>query len=442
MKIVSYIRLLYALAGVFLMAGQVACAQNDWWRNYQDARLDTLVSLALQRNGNIVGQSARIRAAQERVEGNRAAYLPNVYVDPLVQQQSLAPNRPLPIATGATQSLQRFTLRTFALPVDVAYDINFWQKKTLVGQAQNLVLQAAATLEQTSLQTVGQVVQAYTTLRGLDLQLAVLRRNARLLDSVNRILSARYKAGLTNEVSVSLNQTERQALLITLENTLRQRQETIADLETYTATVPLMLVEDSSAPFLPIVDTGLGQDVTLERPDVQQYRYQVEGAKLTVRQLDYNRLPRPFVQGSTGFLSRNVGDILSSNSFTYTVGAGVAIPIWDYRNNRYFVRAARRDVEGINALYKQQIISAQADVRAGVSNVVRTSRQIRQNQDAVASARYAIRLTSELYTKGLITFLDLLNAERNLIALETQRAQLQQAYLTYVAAYWLARGGK
>jgi outer membrane protein TolC len=414
-------------------------AQQQWWRSFQDSRLDTLVSLALTRNGNARAQQARFDATTERIRANEGYYLPNAYLNPLVQQQSLAPNRPLPInaPTGP-----RLILRTFNLPLDVTYDLNFWQKGNLVAQARNAQSQVGTDIAQTRLDLSVAVAQTYLSLKTNDLRLAILRSNLRLLDSVNRVLAARFRAGLINEVSVTLNKTELQALLVDYENALRAREELIANLSALTATRPLGIPEDTSNTVLPIVTDTLSsaESLVASRPDIQILGLQTDQQRLLSQQLSYNRLPRPFLLASTGFTSRAAETLIQQNSFTYLVGGGISIPIWDYRNNRYFVKAARREIDWRKALLDQQRIQAQSELQAAIVNLRRTRRQLEQNRQAIVTAQRAITLTGALYSKGLIQYLDLLNAERNIITLQNQQVQLTGQYWQYVVNYWQARG--
>lgn len=421
------------------LIGIRAEAQEQWWRSFQDNRLDTLVSMAMTRNGNARAQQARFDAATERIHANEGYYLPNAYLNPLIQQQSLAPNRPLPInaPTGP-----RLLLRTFNLPLDVNYDLNFWQKSNMVAQARNAQAQVGTDIAQTRLNLSVAVAQTYLSLKTNDLRLAILRSNLRLLDSVNRVLDARFRAGLINEVSVTLNKTEQQALLVDYENALRAREELITNLTALTATPQLGIPEDTSGAVLPIVADTLSsaESLVAARPDIRILSLQTDQQKLLTQQLSYNRMPRPFLLASTGFTSRAAETLVQQNSFTYLAGAGVSIPIWDYRSNRYFVKAARREIDWRKALYDQQKIQAQSELQASIVNMRRTRRQLEQNRQAIVTARRAISLTSALYSKGLIEYLDLLNAERNIITLQNQQVQLTGQYWQYVVSYWQARG--
>lgn len=415
-----------------------AQSQQDWWQAFRDPEMDGLVQAALAAHGSVQAGQARVDAAQDQVDANKAYYIPNLSVDPLVQQQNLAPNRPLPINAVGT----RFTLNSLNLPLNLAYDLNFWQKNTLVRQAQNQVQQQGANLDQSRLVLAAQVVQTVLQIRTADLTLAVLQRNIGLLDSIQRILDARYKAGLTNEVSLTLNRTQLQSLAADVENTARARAEALAQLEALTNRPGVQVAAVGSNLTLPLLDTAGAAKAIAERPDVRLFDYQIASGKLTIQQLDYNRLPRPFVSGSTGLTSKTPEVLLKQNSFTYTIGAGISIPIWNWQNNRYQVRAAKAEVKAREALYRQQNLDATADLRTALSNLNRTQAQIASLDQALGTAQRAIRLSSELYTKGLTSFLELLNAEQNIISLQTRRANLTGQYLQYVASYYLARGGR
>ncbi len=411
---------------------------HAWWQALQDPALETLVPAALAANGQVQAAQARIAGAQQQVAASRGYYLPNLSVDPLVQQQSLAPNRPLPVRAAGT----RLLLNSLALPLNVSYDVNFWQKRTQVALADNGVAQQGANLAQAQLALAGQVVQAVVAVRAADLALAVLQRSQGLLDSMQRILEARYRAGLSNEVPVVLNRTQLQALALDVETSQRSRAAALAQLEALTNRPALALPPLPGAPTLPPLDsTGATAAIGL-RPDVQLFDYQMRQGRLTVQQLDFARLPRPFVAGSAGVITQFAAEVFHPESFTYAIAAGVSIPLWNWDNNRYNVRAARHEADARQALLRQQRLNAQAEVRVAYTNAQATQAQLRAAAQALATAERSVRLASELYTKGLTSFLELLQAQQSLIALQTRQAQLQGQYLAFVADYWVARGGR
>ena len=412
--------------------------QTAWWQTWQDPALDGLVEAALAANGSVQAAQARMAAAGQQVEAGRAYYLPNASVDPLVQQQSLAPNRPLPVRAAGT----RLLLNSLALPLNVTYDVNFWQKRTLVALAQNQAEQQGQNLAQTRLALAGQVVQAVVAVRAADLALGVLQRSQGLLDSVQRILEARYRAGLSNEVPVVLNRTQLQALALDVETSQRSRATALAQLEALTNRPGLAVAPLPGPPLLPVLDSSGAAAALGLRPDVQLFDFQLREGRLTVQQLDHARLPRPCGAAPAGVITQFAGEVFHPESFTYTVAAGVNIPLWDWANNRYNVRAARHEADARRALARQQRLDAQAQVRAAYTNAQATQAQLRAVAQALGTAERGVRLAAELYTKGLTTFLELLQAQQNLIALQTRQAQLQGQYLAFVADYWVARGGR
>jgi outer membrane protein TolC len=148
------------------------------------------------------------------------------------------------------------------------------------------------------------------------------------------------------------------------------------------------------------------------------------------------------VLGSTGLISQQAEKLLSNNSFTYTVAGGISIPLWDWRNTRYQSRAAQEELKARQALLRQQIASAGGALQTAQANAERTRRQVAAVDKTLATAQRTVRLSTELFTRGLTTFLDVLTAQQNLISLQSRRAALQGQYLQALADYYVARGGR
>jgi len=413
-------------------------ASQPWWQIFKDSEMDALVQTALASNGTVKAGQSRVQVAMLQKQAIAAYYIPNLSLDPLVQQQSLAPNRPLPINAVGT----RFTLNSINLPLSANYDLNFWLKKTQVQQATNTIWQQSMQLSQTQLALSAQVVQAIIDARTADWTLAVLDRNISLLDSVQRIVEARFKAGLTNELALSLNRTQRETLEIDKENAKGQRVAALAQLSGVIGGGAVRLSPNAAPGLLPTIDTSAMGEALQQRPDVRLFQYQLEAGQLTYKQLNQSRLPRPFVAAATGQIAQQPDKLLSNNSFTYTLAAGISIPILDWRNNRYHGRAAKEEIVARQALLTQQLANANSAARTAQANILRSGRQLAAADRSLNTAQRTLQLSKELFTRGLSTFLDVLTAQQSLISLQSRKAALQGQYLQSVADYQLARGGR
>lgn len=139
----------------------------------------------------------------------------------------------------------------------------------------------------------------------------------------------------------------------------------------------------SSLPVVPIISES---DLLLNRPDLKQSERMTASANSRVDMFKTARLPRLNLLGSAGLISRGANQMLSANSGTYLVGAGISLPVFEGFRNK--------------------------------SNIAR-----------------------ELYVKGLTSFLEAIDAERTALKLERQAVNLKGQQLIYTIALIKAMGG-
>ena len=114
----------------------------------------------------------------------------------------------------------------------------------------------------------------------------------------------------------------------------------------------------------------------------------------------------------------------------------------------YEVITIKSQVEAANArqrqalaLYQQAIQNAFRDVRDAIVTQTKTREQFDAENERVSALRDTLRLATERYTSGVSSQLDVLDAERNLLAAELNRADALRAQRAAIADLFKALGG-
>ena len=201
-------------------------AIESWWTIFNDPLLDSLEQVGLQRNLDLQILVARVDEARARLKVATSYQYPSVRLSPYVANQSLSPNRPVALALQEGQVLNRFSLQTYQVPLEVSYEVDLWQKfKNQVKSSKQVQEATEAELQAAALTVSAEIARHYFLLRALDSEQRVVQRGIGLRDSTLNIAGARYKAGLVNLMDVQRSETEVAIARLQLEELSRNRRE-------------------------------------------------------------------------------------------------------------------------------------------------------------------------------------------------------------------------
>lgn len=438
-------------AGLFPALGQTAASEKNtqpaissWWTVFQDARLDSLVQVGLQRNHNLQAMAARVDEARARLQVAASYQYPAVRLSPAVANQSLSPNRPVALALQDGRVLERFTLQSYQVPLEMSYEVDLWRKIKKQIQTSRQVQEASEAEQRAAALTVStEIARHYFMLRAVDGEQAVVARGISLRDSTLKIAEARYAAGLVNQMDVQRATTAVSQARLQLEELGRSRRALELSLAVLLGSPPasLRLAPGNLPQVLPAVPLGTAGDLALRRPDLQQSERLTAAAHSQVEATKATLLPRLNLLGSAGLLSREFSPIFSPSSGTYLVGASISVPVFEGGRNKSQVAQAQAQEQAAAASYQQRLLQAVQEVETAAADLQSLSRQATEQQQALESARKTRRYARELYVKGLTSFLEAVDAERTALELERQAVSLKGRQVLHTVALIKALGG-
>lgn len=418
---------------------------ESWWTVFDDPLLDSLENLGLQRNLDLQIMLARVEEARARIRLAQSHQYPSIQLNPYFASQSLSPNRPTTTAMEEGRELQRFSLQTYQVPLDLSYELDLWQRiKRQVKGETHLKEATEAEMQAVALSLSSEIARFYFLLRTVDAEQAVVQRGISLRDSTLKIAEARYAAGLVSHMDVQRAETEVANAMVQLEELNRSRKEMELSLAVLLGINPADIsIEKGQLPLmLPRIPVPAEAELALNRPDLRQAERMLASTNSQVAVQKAARLPRLHLLGSAGFLSREVSQVFSSTSGTYLLGASISLPLFEGFRNQSQIAIAQRQVEMAESGFQQHYLTALREVKSAVDNLEVLSRQVQVQQQALQSAQTTRLYARELYIKGLTSFLEAIDAERTALELERQAVNLKGQQVLYTLALIKASGGK
>jgi outer membrane protein, multidrug efflux system len=418
-----------------------AVAKGEWWNVFHDDELSALEKQSLDANQTIKVSTARLEQARAAAGVQVATLFPTVSTAPLAERQRLSGNRPpgsaIPVTSAVTQN-------NFTLPFTVGYEVDlFGQRRRSIEAAQASYQASAADLENVRLVITAELAGDYFTLRQLDTELGILNRTVEALQRGLQLVDSRHKGGVASGLDVAqeetlLNTTQTQAILLLQQR--KQFEDAIAVLIGKPAPEFHLPSRELNAEAPPI-DAGLPSDLLERRPDVAEAERQmaVANAQIGIAKAAY--YPSLNLFGAGGWQAADIAKLVNVQSTFWAVGASVAQTIFSGGQRRAQLQFAQADYEANVASYRDTVLNAFREVQDDVTGLT-VLEQARQSQQlAVDAARRTLDISTSRYAGGLVSYLDVVTAQQNLLNNEQEMAVIQGQKLVTSVLLIKALGG-
>jgi len=416
---------------------------GDWWRQWNDPQLDTLVQDASAGNPGLRVIETRIDAARFQAQIVGAAELPQLNAGGEVERRRYA-RYTTPAPLGGS------TVWSNAFSADLSYDLDLWGKvRDLREGALDNVHAAVADARFAEIELQTAVVRGYVQLSLqyalLDVERAVQDEQQRTLDIATR----RWRAGVGSRLELS--QASAQFAMSTTRVQRVQQQLALSriSLGALVGKGPGYgdaLRRPSLSLNVPVaLPTTLPAELIGHRPDVVAWRWRVLEADQGIEAAHADFYPDIDLLATASFGSAaTVGgffNFLNSNGMGHDFGAAISLPIFDggRRRGRYGVAVASRDavVDG----YNQSVLNAMQAVAIQVVSLRSLAQQQTSIESALESARQSFQLADTGYRNGITEFLNVLTAQNEQLQQEESLADIQAKRLDAWALLMKELGG-
>ncbi len=416
-----------------------------WWKVFRDPVLDQLEEQAVSANQDLRLAAARIAEGRALSRVAAADFFPQINID--TQGERRRTSNTLPYQKGeligsnpfggggssggaapviSTQPLTT-TQNDFRVPANLNWEIDLFGRVRNQYAAARAEAQAAkADFFAMQLSVAANVASQYFLLRSLDAEMDVFDRTIKTRrDSLN-IAQERLQAGLTSELDVTRATAEvagNEAARAAVERMRAQIENALATLLGRPASDFRMGRRpiDGRAPNIP---AGLPSGLLERRPDVAAAERQLAAANARIGVARAAFFPRIRLTGAGGFESADLGLLFDAQSRFWEIGPSITLPIFEGGRNVANLRAAQARFEQAEARYRQQVLMAFQDVETALSDLRTLSVQAEAQQRAVRAEQRTLELGQKQYEHGAVNFLDVLDAERALLADQRTAAQL------------------
>ena len=407
-----------------------------WWRLYQDKELTSLVERSLAMNQNIAASAARMRQARELSIAARSMFFPNVNLGAAADRTKSRIRMP-----GGGTSLAN----NFSVPVDLRYELDVWGKVRRQVESANASADAAGeTLNALRLSVAGEVAQTYWALRAVDANRAVLARTLEIRRKALELLTKRRNAGSISGLDLARAETE----VATAEaDRIRLDQDRIALVNALavlagTAATGSTVAERTDLPTPPSIPVSVPSEMLRQRPDIRAAERNVAAANANIGVASAAFYPSISIGGSSGFDAAHLADLFQTSSLVWSLGSSATLPITSHKWLTAQRNAAVAAHEAASAEYRQTVLESIREVENALQgSAILKRRQTAQDQ-ALEAARKTFDLSAKRFKAGLVSFLDVVDAERTRLDAEKAANAIRAERLAVSVSLIKALGGE
>ena len=416
---------------------QVLPVDDQWWKAFEDATLDSLINLAMEQNPSVFMAINRMDQAKAQWRISQSDFYPSLTFDGGWNRQQTSGN------LGTPQSWSGY----YNAAIKMSWQLDVFGVIRQKAKAQK-ELYAASKEEYnaTMVSLCADVATAYFNLREMQQEVDVLKRNAASQEAVVAITETRYKTGLVSKLDVA------QAKSVYY-STLASIPATEASVIQYLNTLAVLLglypqdVTDALSIARPLPDyvepvgVGVPGELLLRRPDVRAAERQVnaQAALLGASKLDW--LPEFFLNGSFGYASNDLKDMGKKGSMTWSIAPSMTWTLFNggQRLNEDRLQRAQLD-ESINS-FNNTVLTAVQEVDNAMSAYKNSIKQIVACREMLYQGKEAFELSLDLYKQGLTPFQNVLDAQRSLLTYENTLVKAKGYSLVCLVQMYQALGG-
>ena len=415
-----------------------------WWKSFQDSALDALLDEAAANSADLALAAARIEESRASLALTHASRFPTVDATVNASRSQVSENG------GKLQPGANPRYNDFQPGLTAAFEIDFWgkfQRADEAARARLLGLEASRGVVLATL--FANVAQSYFALRSFDAQVTLAALTFATRKENLRLQTKRFEGGVVGELDVQQAAAEAAAIEATLIQAQQNRRATEAVLATLTGRRPAAIVQPNIARGTAIdllfsratVPAELPSDLLNRRPDVVAAEQQLIAANADIGQAKAAYYPTIKLTASVGYESRQLSELFNPSSLFWNLASGLTQPLFRAGSIDAVVAGATARKAQVTAQYALAVQGAFKDVHDALNNIAANEALVTIAEKRIAALREVLRLANLRYTNGYSSYLEVLNAQRDLSQAESSVIDAKRAQLAGVVALYKAVGG-
>lgn len=428
-----------------------------WWQSFNDPLLDSLITRAIADNLTLQQAVLRIAGAREQLAQAGGGLFPTLSGSAKVTRQQLGLKGLLEsngvydkVDSDVADQLNGLThsVNLYQGSFDASWELDLWGKVRRQIEMANAQQQAAIEQRNDALVSLqAEVARAYLQLRGAQAVLQTLQEQIAIAQQTSELTQSQQRNGMAPLTDVENARAQLSSLNAQLPQYQAQERQAMNGLAVLLGKTPGALDSELASvqplPALPkLVSVGIPATLARRRPDIRQAEATLHAQTANIGVSVAELFPSLSLTGQLGVRNTDASYLDNWSSHFYSIGPSLSIPIFQGGQLVSSVKLARAQQANAALAYRQTVLTALQDVENALVSYRADQQQVTALDETTGALQRAFDLATDSYRQGISTFLEVLDAQRQLAQAQAQSTQVRmQTALDLVALYKALGGG-
>lgn len=413
--------------------------RTRWWTDYADERLTELIRQLDEANPELAGAEARHRQARALLGAARSDWLPSLDAEVSYSRSGTGGGRDRFVGDSTRRSGSRYDAS-----LGLSWELDLWGRVRRQVEARRAELAASeADLAAARLSLQATLAESYFQLRILDEQRRLYEQTLTAWQRSLELTENQYRAGLAARSDVVQARTQLEstrAQAIELQWQRAQLEHAIAILVGQ-APAHFELEPEPLALKLPALPQAVPAELLLRRPDIAASERAVAAANAGIGIAQTAWLPRLTLTARGGYQHSARSDWLTAPNRYWSLGPSLATLLFDGGQRRADKDHALASYDASVARYRETVLNGFREVEDALARLQSLTAEAEVREQAVALAEEAERLMENRYRAGLVSYLNVANAQTVTLDNRRRLLSLRGEQLAASARLVVALGG-
>lgn len=419
-------------ASVKTEAASIQAASLGWRDYFADPRLHALIELALKNNTDLRTAALNVEQVLARYAISRAS----------TEMPSISGS------AGATRGgvISHSGSNRFNFGLSTGYELDLWGN---VKNSNEAALQGyfatAAAKDATHLALIASVAKAHLNELYAQSSMELSQRTLASYQETYRLAKIRHQAGVISAVDLRGLEAQIESAKSNYAGAVKAREQARNALALL-INQPIPKNLPKARPFsqqfkIKHLPAGLSSQVLLNRPDIRAAEHNLRAANANIGVARAAFYPKISLTGALGLVSPQLGNLFQTNKSSWSAGANLSVPIFDWGANKANLEAVKIEQQKKIVAYEAAVQTAFKDVSDAL--VARAALNAQYESQSAQRKAYneRLRLIHLRYKHGVASSLDLLDAERSSFSVENSVLSTQMGLMENMVDVYKALGG-
>ena len=408
------------------------------WRDFiTDAHLREIIEIALVNNRDLRVAALNVERAKALYGIGRASLLPSINAVGSWYQERI----PADLSSGGSA----YTVEQYSVNLGMSsWEIDFFGRiRSLKDKALEEYFATDQALRGTQILLVSTVAQAYLALAADREALQLVSKTLEAQEASYKMIRKRYEVGMISELDLKRAQSQVDVArgdVARYTQLVAQDQNGLNLLVGSPVRVELIAMDLGSITEPRDISPGLSSEPLLNRPDVLAAEHQLKASNANIGAARAAFFPRITLTTSVGTASAELSGLFKAGSGVWSFAPSIVMPIFDART-WYAYDVTKIDKQMSVTQYEKAIQTAFREVADALAVKGTVNQRIEAQQSLVDALLITYRLSEARYTKGVDSYLSVLDAQRSLYGAQQVLIMLHLARISNVITLYKAMGG-